>query len=139
MNLVTQMLHASIYAGLGLVVLYLGWLAYDLLIPGKLGTILAEGKNLGVGLFTAAGQLGLGAIVFTAIWTNGGGLGTGLGWTVAFGALGVVLQVVAFLVLDAVTPGKLTDILNRAGMPPLALTAAANQLAVAAIVCASIA
>ena len=55
-----------------------------------------------------------------------------------FGILGVVLQAVAFLVLDLITPGSLGTALVQVGFHPASLVSAAGQLAVSAIIVASI-
>ena len=63
-----------------------------------------------------------------------------LGWTLAFGALGIVLNAVMFLVIEAITPGDLRRIVTSPGPArPLAYVAAASALSVGLIVCASIA
>jgi len=91
--------HAVVYALVGgaLVVLELGVL--DLLTPGHLGRQL-RGSQAGdghaasgsAGLVAAAWLIGTGAVVFTAIWTNGEtALGEALLWTVVFGVLGIVV------------------------------------------------
>ena len=88
----------------------------------------------------SAGFLGLGAVIFTAIWRNAAaGFGSALGWTAAFGALGVLLQIVSFLVLDRLTPGSLRDLVVSPRLHPGSFVAGAAQLSVSAIVCASIA
>ncbi|WP_229873719.1 DUF350 domain-containing protein [Streptomyces cirratus] len=63
----------------------------------------------------------------------------GLGRTSAFGALGLVLMAVAFLVLDLVTPGKLGAIVVDPEPHPAVWVTASCNVAVAAIVAASIA
>ncbi len=62
-----------------------------------------------------------------------------LGWTVAFGLLGVVLQGLSFLLLDLLTPGSLRELAVDSRTHPGAFVAAASMLAVSAIVCAAIA
>ncbi len=87
----------------------------------------------------AAGFLGQGMVIFATIWTNAtSGFGTALLYTVVFGVLGVVLQAVAFVLLDLITPGKLGAHLTEPAFHPAALVSAAAQLAVAAIIVASI-
>lgn len=83
--------------------------------------------------------LGVGGIVFTSIWTTYDDFGKGLLSTAAFGVLGLVLMGVAFLVLDWVTPGKLGAIVVDPEPHPAVWVTASCNLAVAAIVAASIA
>ena len=87
----------------------------------------------------AAGFLGQGAIAFTTIWTNAtSGFGTALGYTVVFGLVGVALQVIAFVVLDLLTPGKLGETLMQVPFHPASLVTAGATLSVSAIIVASI-
>ncbi|OLP72792.1 hypothetical protein BJM39_25690 [Salmonella enterica subsp. enterica serovar Javiana] len=117
----------------------LGYLALDLATPGRLGAHIYEERSVNAAVVLAAGFLGLGGIVFTAIWTNGqSGFGAALGWTVAFGLLGVVLQGAAFRLLDAVTPGDMAAMVVDRVFHPASVVAAASQVAVSLIVVASI-
>ena len=146
--------YAAAYTGVGLALLLVGFWVLDLLTPGKLAQRVWRDGEPGAAVVSAAGALGLGLIVFTAIWRNAtSGFGTALGYTVVFGLVGVVLQAVAFVVLDRLTPDKLGDLLGgvhdrapdgtREGgahrMHPAVLVMAAFQLAVSGIIVASIA
>ena len=131
--------YAVAYTGVGIALLVLGFFALDVLTPGHLGRHIYEHRSVNAVLTLAAGFLGQGAIAFTSIWTNAtSGFGEALGYTVVFGILGVLLQAVAFLVLDLVTPGRLGAHLTEPGFHPASLVSAAAQLAVAAIIVASI-
>ncbi|WP_040339595.1 DUF350 domain-containing protein [Candidatus Blastococcus massiliensis] len=131
--------YAVAYTGVGIALLMLGFLALDLLTPGHLGRHIYQERSVNAGIVLAAGFLGQGAIAFTTIWTNAtDGFGRALWWTVVFGVLGVLLQAVAFLVLNLVTPGRLGDALTQVRFHPASLVSAASQLAVAAIIVASI-
>jgi uncharacterized membrane protein YjfL (UPF0719 family) len=131
--------YAVAYTGVGIVLLILGFYALDLLTPGHLGRHIYENRSVNAALTLAAGFLGQGAIVFASIWTNAtSGFGLALLYTVVFGVLGVALQAVAFVVLDLITPGKLGAHLMEPSFHPASLVSAAVQLAVAAIIVASI-
>jgi hypothetical protein len=155
-DLLDAAFHAVVYALVGgaLVVLALGVL--DLLTPGHLGRQLhgsvsepgPAGRDHGghvasgsAGLVAAAWLLGTGAVVFTAIWTNGEtSLGEALVWTVVFGVLGIAVNTVMLVAVDVVTPGRLREVVTTPGPAvPLAYVTAAAALAVSAVVCASIA
>ncbi|RSS66146.1 DUF350 domain-containing protein [Streptomyces sp. WAC06614] len=129
----------SAYGALGLVLLILGIVLVDVLTPGKLGKQIWEERNRNAALLLSSALLGVGAIVFTSIWTTYDDFGKGLLSTAAFGLLGLVLMGVAFLVLDWVTPGKLGAIVVDREPHPAVWVSAACNLAVAAIVSASIA
>jgi uncharacterized membrane protein YjfL (UPF0719 family) len=131
--------YAVAYTGVGIALLILGFFVLDLLTPGHLGRHIAENRSVNAALVLAAGFLGQGLIVFASIWTNAtSAFGLALLYTVVFGILGVVLQAVAFLVLDLITPGKLGSHVMEVGFHPASLVLAAAQLAVALIIVASI-
>ena len=131
--------YAAAYTGVGIALLVLGFYALDVLTPGHLGRQIYENRSINASITLAAGFLGQGAIVFASIWTNAtSGFGQALLYTVVFGVLGVALQAVAFLVLDLITPGHLGKHLTDDRFHPASLVSAAVQLAVAAIIVASI-
>jgi uncharacterized membrane protein YjfL (UPF0719 family) len=131
--------YAVAYTGIGILLLVVGAIALDLLTPGHLARHIYEERSVNAGIALAAGFLGQGAIAFTTIWTNAtSGFGTALGYTVVFGLVGVALQVVAFVVLDLLTPGKLGTMLMEVPFHPASVVNAASTLAVSAIVVASI-
>jgi uncharacterized membrane protein YjfL (UPF0719 family) len=131
--------YAVAYTGVGIALLVLGFVALDLLTPGHLGRHIYQQGSINAGIVLAAGFLGQGAIAFTTIWTNAtDGFGRALWWTVVFGVLGVLLQALAFLVLNLITPGSLGAALVEIRFHPASLVSAAGQLAVAAIIVASI-
>jgi uncharacterized membrane protein YjfL (UPF0719 family) len=131
--------YAAAYTGVGIALLVLGFYALDLLTPGNLGRHIAEHRSLNAAIAVSGGFLGQGAIVFASIWTNAtSGFGRALLYTVVFGILGVVLQAVAFVALDVLVPGRLGEHLMEPAFHPASLISAAVQLAVAAIIVASI-
>lgn len=138
--MITALGFGAAYSLLGILLLVAGFYVLDILTPGHLGKHLAEGESYNAGIMVAAGFLGLGAVIFTVIWHNAdAGFGPALAWTAAFGVLGIVLQAVSFLVLELVTPGSLRATVVAPGLHPAGIAAAAAQLAVSAIICASIA
>jgi uncharacterized membrane protein YjfL (UPF0719 family) len=131
--------YAVAYTGVGILLLVVGAIALDLLTPGHLARHIYEERSVNAGIALAAGFLGQGAIAFTTIWTNAtSGFGTALGYTVVFGLVGIALQVIAFVVLDLLTPGKLGAMLMQVPFHPASLVTAAATLAVSAIIVASI-
>ena len=131
--------YAVAYTGVGILLLVVGAIALDLLTPGHLAKHIYEERSVNAGIALAAGFIGQGAIAFTTIWTNAtSGFGQALLYTVVFGVLGVLLQAIAFLVLDLLTPGKLGTMLMQVPFHPASLVTAAATLAVSAIIVASI-
>ncbi len=147
-NLLDALLHAVVYAVTAGVLLLAAFYVLDLVTPGRLGQRLRGGVDAdtappsnSAGVVTAAWLISNALVLFTAIWTNGQtSLGVALTWTLAFGVLGIALNTVVFFAVEALTPGRLREIVCAPGpVRPLAMVAAAASLSVAAIVCASIA
>lgn len=136
--MITALALAVAYTLVGIVLLVVGFVVLDVLTPGRLGERIYRDRSPNAALVTSALDLSLGAIMFTSIWSNADGW-AGLGWALVFGVAGIALQVLTFLVIDALTPGSLREIVVSDGFHPGSLVAAANMLAVGAIVCASIA
>jgi uncharacterized membrane protein YjfL (UPF0719 family) len=126
------------YAGVGLVILVVGFFAVDVLTPGHLGRQVMEDRNVNAGVLLAAALFSLGLIQWFAVFFSGGGWNSLID-VVVFGTLGVGLQAVGFLVLDALTPGKLGAIcMATERFHPAAAVAASVQVAVALVVCAAL-
>jgi len=126
------------YSGVGLVILLAGYFAVDLLTPGHLGRQVMEDRNVNAGLLLTAALISLGLIQWFAIFFSGGGW-DGLVDTAVFGAVGVGLQVVGFLLLDLLTPGKLGELcVSAERFHPAAALAGSVQVAVALVVCAAL-
>ena len=71
------------------------------------------------------------------IFFTGGGW-SGLGDALVFGIVGLATQAVGFVILGLVTPGKLGAVLMRDTFHPGSLVAAAMQISIALVVCASL-
>ncbi|WP_425955675.1 DUF350 domain-containing protein [Xylanimonas sp. McL0601] len=138
-ELLPALAYGAAYCLLGTVMLVAAWHVLDLLTPGRLGERLRESHS--AALVAGTWMVAQGAIVFTAIWTNAdAGLGTELAWTTSFGLLGILLQTLAFRLVDVVTPGHLGEELTLPGpVTPLARVCAGVVVAVALVVVASIA
>jgi hypothetical protein len=128
-----------VFGLLGIGLMALGFVLVDLLTPGKLRTLIWVDRNPNAALLLAANQLGIAAIVFTAIFTSYDDFGQGLLSTVIFGIIGIAVMGFAFLVLDWLTPGKLGDVICTPERHPGALVSAASHFGAALIVCACIA
>jgi uncharacterized membrane protein YjfL (UPF0719 family) len=137
-DLVTGALGGLAYGAVGLVLMALGFLVVDLLTPGQLRDIVWRDRNGNAAVVVAAGLLGTGAIVVTAILTSEDDLGHGLASTATYGILGLVLMALSFVAVDLLTPGKLGDVICDPQPHPAAYVTAASHLALAAIVAASI-
>ncbi|MET0419928.1 MAG: DUF350 domain-containing protein [Actinoplanes sp.] len=130
----------SIVFGLiGIGLMAVGFVLIDILTPGKLRNLIWVDRNPNASLLLAANQLGIAAIVFTAIFTSYDSFAEGLASTVIFGLVGIVIMGLAFLVLDWMTPGKLGDVICTPDRHGGATVSAASHFGAALIVCACIA
>lgn len=136
-HLVDGLFAAAVYAVLGVALLLCGVVMVDLITPGKLRHQIWAERNRNAAVFLASALLGIGAIVVTAILTSDTDLLVGLATTTIFGVAGTVLMAGAFWLLDLLTPGRLGEIVvDRQPHPAVWVSGSAN-LAIAAIVCAS--
>ncbi len=139
MDLLTSVGYALAYAVVGIVVLGVGYGVLDLLTPGHLGRHIMAG-SMNAALVAASGILGLGLVVYTAIWHHAdASVGEALGYTIVFGLFGVVVQAVAFRLVDIVMPDDLAATAMETTFHPATLVPAATQIAVSLVVVASIA
>ncbi|MGW7201216.1 DUF350 domain-containing protein [Streptomyces chryseus] len=138
-DIVNGLGRSAAYGALGVVLLTLGIFLVDALTPGKLGRQIWEQRNRNAALLLSSALLGIGGIVFTSIWTTYTDFGKGLVSTAAFGVLGLVMMAVAFWVVDLVTPGKLGETLVQDEPHPAVWVTASCNIAVAAVISASIA
>jgi uncharacterized membrane protein YjfL (UPF0719 family) len=125
------------YAGIGLGILAAGFFLVDFLTPGHLGRQVTEEANPNAALLLASFLISLGLVEWFAIYFTGSGWG-GLDDALVFGLVGLATQGIGFVILDLVTPGKLGAILMQQRFHPATAMAAAMQLAVALVVCASL-
>ncbi len=128
-----------VFGLLGIGLMALGFVLVDLLTPGKLRNLIWVDKNPNAAMLLAANQLGIAAIVFTAIFTSYDDFGQGLLSTLIFGIIGIAVMGFAFVVLDWLTPGKLGDVIGTPERHPGAMVSAASHFGAALIVCACIA
>ncbi|TDC66873.1 DUF350 domain-containing protein [Actinomadura sp. GC306] len=131
------------YGGVGIALMAVGYLAVELLTPGKLGKQIWTDGNKGAALLLAVKLFSVGIIVTTAIITSDDDLGAGLIDTAVFGGIGIVLMAIAFLLLDVTTPGKLGATLvdasgGGAKIHPAGWVVAAADLGLAAIVAGAV-
>lgn len=137
-ELLDGLLSTLAFAGVGLVLLVVGFFMVDLLTPGKLAQQIFVEHRRDASLVLASSLAALGLILATAIWTAEGDTVETLVDTTAYGLLGVALLGVAFAVLDLITPGKLGELVTDDSDDPAVWVTVALQLAVGLIVAASL-
>ena len=107
-----------LYFLVGAIVLVAGFLALDAITPGNLRHQVFVDRNPNAAILLGANHLALAVIVTTAILSSDyeAGLGQGLVDSLVFGVVGVVLQALALLLLNAVVPTNLRELVGQAGM-----------------------
>jgi uncharacterized membrane protein YjfL (UPF0719 family) len=136
--MLSGLLSALAYGGVGIALLALGYLLVDLVTPGNLRRQIWEQRNRNAALVLVSGLAAVAIIVTTAILTSEDGLALGLLSTALYGVLGILVMAVAFVLLDLATPERLGALLvDEAPHPAVWVTAAVN-LAVGAITAAAI-
>ena len=124
------------YSAVGLVILFAGFFVVDLLTPGKLGELIAQ-RNPNAALLAAATLVALGLVMWFAIFFTGAGW-DGLDDAIVFGAVGVATQAAGYGLMELLMPGRLQNFTTDTTLHPNAMVAAAGQIAIGLIVCASL-
>jgi uncharacterized membrane protein YjfL (UPF0719 family) len=129
---------AATYGLVGLVLMAVGFALVDVLTPGNLREQVWVERNRNAAVLLASNLLGVGIIVATAIAASENDWAIGIVSTLAYGLLGLVLMGLSFVVIDAVTPGRLGVLMVAEEPHPAVYVNGASHLAVAAIVAVSI-
>jgi uncharacterized membrane protein YjfL (UPF0719 family) len=129
---------AATYGLVGLVLMAIGFLLVDVLTPGNLREQVWVQRHRNAAILLATNMLGVGVIVATAIAASENDWAEGLVSTFVYGLLGLVLMGLSFVVIDAVTPGKLGALLMEEQPHPAVYVSGASHLAVSAIVAVAI-
>lgn len=126
------------YAVSGLILMLVGYGMIDLLTPGKLHVLLWENRSKNAAVLVASGLAGVSIIVIAAIRASSDDLVLGIITTLSFGIMGIVLMGLSFLLIDALTPGKLGDIVESSELHPEVWVNATAHLGIAGIMAAAL-
>jgi uncharacterized membrane protein YjfL (UPF0719 family) len=131
--LVKELTSTVLFFVVGVVVLVAGFVMIDLVTPGRLRQQVFVERRPNAVVVTAAMDLSLTLVIFSAIRASSDQLGQGLLDTLVFGLVGVALQGVALAVLEAVVPGHYRTIIDAEQFHPASIAAAVVLLAVGGI------
>ncbi|MEU6128719.1 DUF350 domain-containing protein [Saccharopolyspora sp. NPDC047091] len=137
-NLLSGLIAAVAYGVIGTMMMGLGYLLVDLATPGKLRDLIWVRRNPNAALLLVSGLIGVGIVLTTAIAASSDDLVAGLLGTVVYGLVGLVLMSLSFLLIDALTPGRLGEELSAETMHPGTWVSAAAHLVIAALMAAAI-
>lgn len=133
-SLLTQNVVAAVlYFVVGIVVFGAGFVMTDLLTPGSLRELLFVNHHPNA-VAVASGMYGaLSLVTATAIIASSAELGQGLVDALVYGLVGVLLQGVTLLVLEALVPGRFRDLIADEKLHPGAIATAVILLAVGGV------
>ncbi|MER7440099.1 DUF350 domain-containing protein [Micromonospora avicenniae] len=137
-TLVTDLLVTLAYAVVGVLLMGIGYALVDMATPGRLNELIWVDRNRNAALLLASNLAGVGIIVVAAIAASEDDFMLGIIGTAAYGILGLVIMAAAFLLLDALTPGRLGQILVEPEPHPAVWVSAVVHLATGAIIAAAI-
>lgn len=137
-EIVQEALAALAYSGVGIALMALGFVLVDVLTPGKLADLIWAERNRNASVLLGSNLLGVAIIVVAAIFASEAGLGAGIASTAIYGLIGLIIMGLSFLLLDAMTPGKLGEILADHEPHPAVWVSAAVHIAVGAVVGAAL-
>ena len=125
------------YALVGAALIAIGFVMVDLTTPGKLNALVRVGMPNAVAI-AAGGTVSISLIVVTSIFSSSGHLVEGLITTASYGLLGILVQVFAVRILEAVLRIDVGEILHDDRFNPASVAVASAHLALGAIVAVSV-
>ncbi|MEV4809527.1 DUF350 domain-containing protein [Micromonospora avicenniae] len=137
-TLVTDLLVTLAYGVVGVLLMGIGYALVDMATPGRLKELIWVDRNRNAALLLASNLVGVGIIVVAAIAASEDDFVLGIIGAAAYGILGLVVMAAAFLLLDALTPGRLGQILVEPEPHPAVWVSAVVHVATGAIIAAAI-
>jgi uncharacterized membrane protein YjfL (UPF0719 family) len=137
-TLATDLLVTLAYAGVGVLLMGIGYLLVDIATPGKLRELIWTDRNRNAAVLLASNLAGVGIIVVSAIMASDDDFVQGIVGAAAYGVLGLLIMAGAFVLLDAATPGRLGEILVDPQPHPATWVSAVVHVATGAIIAAAI-
>jgi uncharacterized membrane protein YjfL (UPF0719 family) len=131
--LVQNVVSTLLYFLAGVIILVLGFVMVDALTPGRLRSQVFVERRPNAVIVTAATDISLTTVIVSAIVASSDKLGQGLVDTLVYGLVGIALQGVALVVLEAVVPGHYRDMIDAERFHPASVAAAVILVAVGGI------
>ncbi|MGA5555457.1 DUF350 domain-containing protein [Streptomyces lavendulocolor] len=134
---------ALLYGMVGFVVMTVGFIALDLVTPGKLVHVVWTERNRGAAVLLAGQTIAIGLVIEQSIRASESelGLSQGLFSTLLYGLAGVVVMTLISVVVGLLTPGRLGHAVlddNGTSPHPAAWVQAAMYLGTAFMVGAAV-
>ncbi|BBY43378.1 DUF350 domain-containing protein [Mycolicibacterium celeriflavum] len=132
-SLAQNVVAAILYFIVGVAVLAAGFLMVDLLTPGNLRRLVFVERRPNAVAVASGMYAALAIVVVSAIVASSSQLGQGLVDAAVYGLVGVVLQGLALVVLEAVVPGRFRDLIAEERLHPGAVATAVMLIAVGGV------
>lgn len=126
------------YAVVGLALMLIGYLIFDVLTPGKLHELLWQHRSKNAAILVGSSLFAVAIIVATAIRASADDLLLGLLSTFLYGMLGLILQAGSFFLIDLVTPGRNADMVSEDRIHPAMWVTAVANLGISLIMASAI-
>ncbi|WP_026925822.1 DUF350 domain-containing protein [Granulicoccus phenolivorans] len=138
-DLLSNIVAVIAYGVVALLVMVLSYVIVDLLTPGKLKELIWVQRAPGAAALLGTDLLASAIVIFSAIMSSGADtLWLGLLGTVIYSVIGIVLMTLSFLVIDALTPGKLGQVIAAERFHPAVVVNMAAHLGIAIVMAAAI-
>ncbi|KUI12371.1 hypothetical protein AU192_20145 [Mycobacterium lehmannii] len=132
-SLAQNVVAAILYFLVGVGVLAVGFAMADVLTPGNLRRLVFVERRPNAVAVASGMYAALAIVVISAIVASSNELGQGLVDAAVYGLVGVVLQGLALIVLEAVVPGRFRDLITEERLHPAAIATAVTLLAVGGV------
>jgi len=126
------------YGVTGILYLLLGYYVMDWLTPGKLSELIFTDRNRNASALAASHFVAIGLILTTAIFTSADRFVLGIVNLTGFGIVGIGVLALGFKIIDWVTPGKLGELVTDTEPHPAVWVTVAANVALGAVIAASI-
>ncbi|KUI00031.1 DUF350 domain-containing protein [Mycobacterium sp. IS-3022] len=132
-SLAQNVVAAILYFIVGVAVLAAGFAMADLLTPGNLRRLVFVERRPNAVAVASGMYAALAIVVISAIVASANELGQGLVDAAVYGLVGVALQGLALVVLEAVVPGRFRDLIAEERLHPGAVATAVMLIAVGGV------
>ncbi|GAA4284600.1 DUF350 domain-containing protein [Brevibacterium daeguense] len=126
------------FAFSGLLLMLVGYGVVDLITPGKLHELLWKEKSRNAAILVASNLLGVSIIVAAAIRASAADLFWGIVSTIVYGLVGIIVMALSFLIVDALTPGRLGDLVHAENIHPAVWVNASTHIGIAIIMASAL-
>src|ERR1700754_2819042 len=131
--LAQNVIAAILYFVIGVAVLAAGFVMVDVLTPGNLRHMVFVERRPNAVAVACGMYAALAIVVVVAIVASSNELGQGLVDAAVYGLVGVALQGLALVVLEAVVPGRFRDLIADERLHPAAIATPVTLLAVGGV------